>query len=287
MDTKHEKNRNHIFKIASIVGLFLSFILIIFLYQFGVTPSDNIQTWNNTASIINSLVSPSIAAISLILLYNIWIDNREELQKTKEALSEQSALHKYNIIENTILKLTNQFNDEIDKVDNVQCTLNKQGGVLIKRKYTALKAGEVPLQSLRTVVDDYFRVLGNRSELKEEILIGYNDALVKSEQFEMLTSLPLCISKLTKDIKIKKLKNILHQVLFSMIGRELLLVIAKRAFHQYEITNDYKKNEKEKFKVMFLEFIEILDRNCDVNDLHVFNLDELCLYTDYKYKNSN
>jgi len=75
--------------------------------------------------------------------------------------------------------------------------------VPLQRKYTALKAGEVPLQSLRTVVDDYFRVLGNRSELKEEILIGYNDALVKSEQFEMLTSLPLCMSKLTKDIKIK------------------------------------------------------------------------------------
>lgn len=202
MDTKHNRNKSYIFKIASIVGIFLLLISFIFIYHFGITPSNNIQTWNNTSSIINSLVSPSIAVISLILLYNIWVDNREELQKTKDALSEQSNLHKYNIIENTILKLTNQFNDEVNKVDNIQTTMNEQHETLIKRKYTALKAEEVPLQSLRSIVDDYFRMLEECSPLQEEILIGYTNALIKSKQFEMLTSIPLCISKLIKDIKI-------------------------------------------------------------------------------------
>ncbi len=264
------------------MAFFLFFILIIFVNKFGYYPSNNIQTWNSATGIINSLVSPCVALISLILLYRIWIDNKNELQKTQEALEEQSTLHKYNIIENTILKLTNQLNDEIAKINNIQCTGDAQGGTIIKRKYTALKDGEVPLQNLKSVIIDYFSVAKQSSTVQPSILDGYHKGVIESEQFDLLTSTPLCISRLTKDIKSKSLKKILHQILFCLLTKELLLVIAKRAYHQYEKTNEINGIEKERFKVMFLEFTEILDENCNVNDLGVFNLNELCLYLNYR-----
>ena len=92
--TEQEKTQKQEADFIKLIINIAVFVLLIVGATFGIffdfTPSKELETWVDTATIFTGVATPILSTVSVFLLYFVWKDNRRELAATKQALTEQS-----------------------------------------------------------------------------------------------------------------------------------------------------------------------------------------------------
>lgn len=95
--------------LALIIAFFMLLLLtFLFAIKFGIGLPADIQTWQITSSYFQNIIALLTGPLSLLILYFVWKDNRQELAETKKALTEQSDTQNFSVIKDAVFEIADQ-----------------------------------------------------------------------------------------------------------------------------------------------------------------------------------
>ncbi|MEI8651998.1 hypothetical protein P4S57_04195 [Pseudoalteromonas sp. Hal273] len=235
-------------KWSSALLLFLIFIFICFVSVFGIGAPKNIQTWTNTSSIFYNLTSTCIAVISLILLLNIWKDNRKELKETREALQDQLNIQNFTVTKETVTSVIFQINE-----------LNKRHIILIENNYNYViksvgERGDLDFTSLTinnnensdqfthsNFFEEYFLSVGSKNISNDYSHPNNYKSLIFDKNFFIYKDKIIALGLLLNSVRSEEYKKILRVILYPELSifTWLFMIEISSHIHLYEKENSY------------------------------------------------
>lgn len=117
-----ERNNNKLIWFY-VISLIVIFCIVVFAYfiRFSFNFNTPIESWVNTASYFNGILTPPLLAITSILIFLTWQTSKKELEETKELLKIQSETQKFkddlDIFSKRINELDKKFVSAISERD--------------------------------------------------------------------------------------------------------------------------------------------------------------------------
>lgn len=111
-----QKKEREFLKIMMIIALsVLLGVGCTFGYFFEFSPSRDLKTWVDTATIFTGVATPILTTVSVFLLYFVWKDNRRELAETKKALTEQSDTQNFSVIKDAVFDIADKLKERLQE----------------------------------------------------------------------------------------------------------------------------------------------------------------------------
>ena len=257
---KLQRKESEFLKIMMIIALsVLLGVGATFGYFFEFSPSRELKTWVDTATIFTGVVTPILSTISVFLLYFVWKDNRRELAETKRALSEQSDTQNFSVIKDAVFEIADQV--KIRLIDDVEIfeVDNKIEFVNLDNE-TRNVIDDYYLENMKTIPFEdflfrYFMFTKSKPIELNEKNLQHIDMLYSEETFYFIDKIK-SISMFMMKIKSLEYKSILEITLFSKLTIFSWLMFTEIAFHLYKTAKDEEKSYSE------LVFIEIAGLTC-------------------------
>ena len=249
-------------KWSSALLLFLIFIFIFFVSVFGIGAPKNIQTWTNTSSVFYNLTSTCIAVISLILLLNIWKDNRKELKETREALQDQLNIQNFTVTKETVTSVIFQIKE-----------LNKRHIILIENNYNYViksvgERGDLDFTSLTinnngnsdqfthsNFFEEYFLSVGSKNISNDYSHPNNYKSLIFDKNFFIYKDKIIALGLLLNSVRFEEYKKILRVILYPELSifTWLFMIEISSHIHLYE-----KENSHINMKAVFTEIANLV-----------------------------
>lgn len=249
-------------KWSSALLLFLIFIFICFVSVFGIGAPKNIQTWTNTSSVFYNLTSTCIAVISLILLLNIWKDNRKELKETREALQDQLNIQNFTVTKETVTSVIFQIKE-----------LNKRHIILIENNYNYViksvgERGDLDFTSLTinnngnsdqfthsNFFEEYFLSVGSKNISNDYSHPNNYKSLIFDKNFFIYKDKIIALGLLLNSVRFEEYKKILRVILYPELSifTWLFMIEISSHIHLYE-----KENSHINMKAVFIEIANLV-----------------------------
>ncbi|WP_165725203.1 hypothetical protein [Pseudoalteromonas sp. SA25] len=249
-------------KWSSALLLFLIFIFICFVSVFGIGAPKNIQTWTNTSSVFYNLTSTCIAVISLILLLNIWKDNRKELKETREALQDQLNIQNFTVTKETVTSVIFQIKE-----------LNKRHIILIENNYNYViksvgERGDLDFTSLTinnngnsdqfthsNFFEEYFLSVGSKNISNDYSHPNNYKSLIFDKNFFIYKDKIIALGLLLNSVRFEEYKKILRVILYPELSifTWLFMIEISSHIHLYE-----KENSHINMKAVFTEIANLV-----------------------------
>ena len=249
-------------KWSSALLLFLIFIFICFVSVFGIGAPKNIQTWTNTSSVFYNLTSTCIAVISLILLLNIWKDNRKELKETREALQDQLNIQNFTVTKETVTSVIFQIKE-----------LNKRHIILIENNYNYViksvgERGDLDFTSLTinnngnsdqfthsNFFEEYFLSVGSKNISNDYSHPNNYKSLIFDKNFFIYKDKIIALGLLLNSVRSEEYKKILRVILYPELSifTWLFMIEISSHIHLYE-----KENSHINMKGVFTEIANLV-----------------------------
>lgn len=225
-------------KWSSALLLFLLLIFICFVNVFGIGAPKNIQTWTNTSSVFYNLTSTCIAVISLILLLNIWRDNRKELKETREALQDQLNIQNFTVTKETVTSVIFQIKE-----------LNKRHLILIENNYNYViksvgERGDLDFTSLTInnngnshqfthshFFEEYFLSVGSKNISNDYSHPNNYKSLIFDKNFFIYKDKIIALGLLLSSVKSEEYKKILRVILYPELSIFTWLFVLEISSH--------------------------------------------------------
>ena len=257
---KLQRKESEFLKIMMIIALsVLLGVGATFGYFFEFSPSRELKTWVDTATIFTGVVTPILSTISVFLLYFVWKDNRRELAETKRALSEQSDTQNFSVIKDAVFEIADQV--KIRLIDDVEIfeVDNKIEFVNLDNE-TRNVIDDYYLENMKTIpfedfLSRYFMFTKSKPIELNEKNLQHIDMLYSEKTFYFIDKIK-SISMFMMKIKSLEYKSILEITLFSKLTIFSWLMFTEIAFHLYKTAKDEEKSYSE------LVFIEIAGLTC-------------------------
>lgn len=249
-------------KWSSALLLFLIFIFICFVSVFGIGVPKNIQTWTNTSSVFYNLTSTCIAVISLILLLNIWKDNRKELKETREALQDQLNIQNFTVTKETVTSVIFQIKE-----------LNKRHIILTENNYNYViksvgERGDLDFTSLtinnngnsdqfthRNFFEEYFISVGSKNISNDYSHPNNYKSLIFDKNFFIYKDKIITLGLLLNSVRAEEYKKILRVILYPELSifTWLFMIEISSHIHLHE-----KENAHINMKAVFTEIANLV-----------------------------
>ncbi|TMP19082.1 hypothetical protein CWC02_08425 [Pseudoalteromonas sp. S2721] len=262
--TEHEKVQKREAELIKLIIIIAVFALLIVSTTFGIffdfTPSKELKTWVDTATIFTGVATPILSTVSVFLLYFVWKDNRRELAATKQALIEQSDTQNFSVIKDAVFEIVEQIK-----------LLSERKVVLVNYGREALlyEVGDESLDTLRPedgdikstkyVIEDLLHDYFIWSKLEQVSNTPRTDSLknlLLSDQFYDYIAKMNTLALFMQALKSDKYRQILEITLFNKLTIFTWLFFVEIAYHLF------KYAEKENKETTELVFVEIAGLTC-------------------------
>ncbi|MBB1419711.1 hypothetical protein H5187_20935 [Pseudoalteromonas sp. SG44-1] len=250
--------------LALIIAFFMLLLLtFLFAIKFGIGLPADIQTWQNTSSYFQNIIALLTGPLSLLILYFVWKDNRQELAETKKALTEQSDTQNFSVIKDAVFEIADQVTLLLKKNVNV---IDRDSSYILENVDNSLQEEEPqnfldcdwdidPLtEDIRTIkledfVKEYFIHMKSEPFELEEKETQYENVIFTSEFFTFIDKVKT-ISLFMRSLKGVEYKEVLEIILFSKLTIFTWLLFVEIAFH---LLTTAKEGEKETAELVFVE----------------------------------
>ncbi|MFP3352263.1 hypothetical protein R0K04_12670 [Pseudoalteromonas sp. SIMBA_153] len=258
-----QKKESEFLKVMMIIAL--SVLLGVggaFGYFFEFTPSRDLKTWVDTATIFTGVATPILTVISVFLLYFVWKDNRRELAETKKALIEQSDTQNFSVIKDAVFEVADEVKEllqlEVKEINKkISYTLLDIDNPLYEVPTSFLDIDwddEFPKETIRkikqeSILEKYFFHMKGKSFVSEEKEIQFENIIFTDTFFKYIDKVKT-IALFMRALKSREYKGILEITLFSKLTIFTWLFFVEIAFH---LLKTAKVGEKETAELVFAE----------------------------------
>ncbi len=259
----------------ALIIAFLTLLLLTYLFtiKFGFGLPDDLQTWQTTSSYFQNIIALLTGPLSLLVLYFVWKDNRQELAETKKALTEQSDTQNFSVIKDAVFDVVEQvklltqkkvvlinYDKEIklfDLDDESLTVKNEDVDDDMKYKSTTYITEDL--------IHDYF--IWAISEKASEIprSISQKNLIYSGQFFDYIDKIKT-LALFMQALKSPDYRQILEITLFSKLSIFTWLFFVEIAYHLLKYADDREK------KVADLVFAEIAGLTCrQLKDIYWIN----------------
>ena len=267
--TEQEKSQKQEADFIKLIINIAVFVLLIVGATFGIffdfTPSKELETWVDTATIFTGVATPILSTVSVFLLYFVWKDNRRELAATKQALIEQSDTQNFSVIKDAVFKVTDDIKSSLNR--KVLFANGKNGCYLEAEhthQYEQLKIQseddfyEKEILTIEDYLEGHYRSFTPLKGAPDLELVN-SDGLrmliygVPSEQcLDEVRMLGLFLNK----VRSEEYKNILELTLFSKLTPHSWLLLIEIAHRLHTVA----EKDKDTTLLVFLEISSLVCR---------------------------
>ena len=242
----------------ALIIAFLTLLLLTYLFtiKFGFGLPDDLQTWQTTSSYFQNIIALLTGPLSLLILYFVWKDNRQELAETKKALTEQSDTQNFSVIKDAVFEIADQVKvclqkDVVRGMGNNGWILSNVSSPISNTLFLPDEQGieQRKEMKLELFLQEYFTF----TRCKPIVKNSDNDSMKKLifsnptfEFIEKVKTIALFVHA-TKSIDFKK---ILEITLFAKLTIFTWLMFVEIAFH---LLKTAKVGEKETAELVFEE----------------------------------
>lgn len=144
--------------------------------------SNTLSAWNNTATIMNGLISPILALVSIVLLWMTWVTTKSEMKLTRNLLNLQLNEEKKKNSLEIFSRRINNLNDKINKKIDLRTSSNVANDLIDLLYGTASCDDRVNLSKLLTnnVCDNFNSGSGGVTAAEMASLIFNKDFYVST-----------------------------------------------------------------------------------------------------------
>tara|TARA_Y100000310_G_scaffold345868_1_gene472062 strand:+ start:29401 stop:30276 length:876 start_codon:yes stop_codon:yes gene_type:complete len=242
------------------------FVLLVVGVTFGIffdfTPSKELKTWVDTATIFTGVATPILSTVSVFLLYFVWKDNRRELAETKKALSEQSDTQNFSVIKDAVFDVAEKVKESLQSNVGMgqigeEVLLVSESSPAFKIDYPPKPNGEegLTIMKLEFFLEYYFRF----SREKPIESTRYNNSLkglILSAPTLQYIDKVKSIALFMKALKSDEFKEVLEITLFAKLTIFTWLMFVEIAYHLLKTAKEGEQDIAE------LVFIEIAGLTC-------------------------
>lgn len=227
-----------------------------FGYFFEFSPSRDIKTWVDTATIFTGVATPILTTVSVFLLYFVWKDNRRELAETKKALTEQSDTQNFSVIKDAVFDIADSVKESLQK--NValgqigeEMILASEASPAFNIDYPKKPNGEdgKVLMKLELFLQHYFMFSRDKPIEPSKYNNSMKALILSSVTFQYIDKVK-SIALFMSALKSEGFRDVLEITLFSKLTFYTWLMFVEIAFHLYKTA---KEGEKETAELVFIE----------------------------------
>ncbi|KZY47268.1 hypothetical protein A3733_11470 [Pseudoalteromonas shioyasakiensis] len=267
--TEHEEIQKREAEFIKLIIIIAVFALLIVSTTFGIffdfTPSKELKTWVDTATIFTGVATPILSTVSVFLLYFVLKDNRRELAETKRALSEQSDTQNFSVIKDAVFdvaeKAKEQMLEEVKVIsdgdgDTYLISSKSDDQTFLDFDWYDETTESYEIKTLEEVVKDYFIFMASNpcfDDLKEST---YKN-IIYTEPFFTYIDKVKTISLFLKSIKSKEYREIIEITLFTKLTIFSWLLFVEIAHHLYKTAS---KEDKATAELVFEEMAGLICR---------------------------
>ncbi|WP_217876716.1 hypothetical protein [Pseudoalteromonas shioyasakiensis] len=229
------------------------FVLLIVGATFGIffdfTPSKELETWVDTATIFTGVATPILSTVSVFLLYFVWKDNRRELAATKQALTEQSDTQSFSVIKDAVFDVAGEIKTELNRTalfayDEKRCFLELDNSNLYKSLVKEDDSEFVDKKNIKLdlFLEYYYELFRPRDYIELKPLNSNAlRQLIFSEPFDSCIDKTKMLGLFLSKVKSDEYKSILKITLFTKLGVYTCLLmteISHRLYHDSKYNDD-------------------------------------------------
>ncbi len=177
--------------------LSVSCLMLLSEYREAFPIRSNTQSaWNNTATIINGLISPILALVSIVLLWMTWVTTKSEMKLTRRLLDIQLIEEKKKNSLEIFSRRINNLNDKINKKIDIRTSSNVANDLINLLHGTASCDDRVNLSKLLTN-----HVSENFNSGSSEVTAAELTSLIFNRGFYVSTALHRYVVSINKELK--------------------------------------------------------------------------------------
>jgi hypothetical protein len=158
--------------------------------------SNTQSAWNNTATIINGLISPILALVSIVLLWMTWVTTKSEMKLTRRLLDIQLIEEKKKNSLEIFSRRINNLNDKINKKIDIRTSSNVANDLINLLHGAASCDDRVNLSKLLTN-----HVSENFNSGSSEVTAAELTSLIFNRGFYVSTALHRYVVSINKELK--------------------------------------------------------------------------------------
>jgi heme/copper-type cytochrome/quinol oxidase subunit 2 len=244
-----QKKEAEFIKLMIIVAVFVLLIVgATFGILFGLTPSEELKTWVDTATIFTGVATPILSTVSVFLLYFVWKDNRRELKATKQALIEQSDTQNFSVFKAAICEVT----DSVEQILTVKVLLKRteRETVLYLENTRLYNLSQDPLtydeciMSFKVFLEHYFETMRSKPLEQDAHTQSFKRLLISANThpfIEKIKTIALFFNKQKNNVHL----DTLEIIVFNKLSLFTWLMFVEISFHLYKQPNKGEEIEAE------------------------------------------
>ena len=233
-----------------------------FGYFFEFSPSRDLKTWVDTATIFTGVATPILTTVSVFLLYFVWKDNRRELAETKKALTEQSDTQNFSVIKDTVFDIADKVKESLQK----EIALGQIGEewILVEETASSFKSSfpknidgveQKKIMKFEEFLCEYF-LFSREKPIESSRHNNSMKGLILSRLTFQYIDKVKSIALFMRALKSKEYRKVLEITLFAKLTIFTWLMFVEIAFHLFKTANQEDKETAE------LVFNEIAGLTC-------------------------
>lgn len=158
--------------------------------------SNTQSAWNNTATIMNGLISPILALVSIVLLWMTWVTTKSEMKLTRNLLNLQLNEEKKKNSLEIFSRRINNLNDKINKKIDLRTSSNVANDLI---NLLHGKVGDADRISLSKLLTN--NVCDNFNSGSGEVTAAEMASLIFNKDFYVSTALHRYVVSINEEIK--------------------------------------------------------------------------------------